>query len=222
MIMNDYAVVLTHNRLELLWPCVESISPQVDQVVVVDNASDPPVPPDEWPTNVEVVYESEQPPNLARFWNHQLERIAGWHDADAAWNVALLCDDVMVPSDWYERVANGMREHGCAAASAHQYTPLSAPIVKREPDTDIMNRMCGWAFMLAGEMGLRADESMHWWWVDTSVDWDSRVKGGTVIVPGPVAENQRPNDFTYSVPGLADQAGRDGEAFTAKYGWRPW
>jgi len=34
-------------------------------VVIVDNASDPPVSHDEWPANVSVVHDPLQPPNLA-------------------------------------------------------------------------------------------------------------------------------------------------------------
>ncbi len=38
------AVILTHNRPELLAACVGAIRGQVDTVLVVDNASAPPAP----------------------------------------------------------------------------------------------------------------------------------------------------------------------------------
>jgi len=211
----------------MLWPCVEAVSPQVDQVAIVDNASSPPVVQEDWTSNVHVYREELQPPNIAYMWNTQIDRFTAQeqingNDGRHPFEIAFLCDDVVVPPDWFGRVTSAMREHGAAAGSAHSYSPIGTPIVKREHDGDIHNRMCGWAFILAGEKGLRADESMKWWFQDTSVDWDARLNGGTVIAPGPIAVNQRPNDFTNSVPGLAEQAGRDREAFGRRWGSVPW
>jgi hypothetical protein len=221
--MTRYAVILTHNRWDDLKGTVAQIMPQCDRVIIVDNASNPPVSRDpSWQPHVEIVYDPEQPPNLARLWNTQLARIGWWEEGAAAWEVAFLCDDVDVPLGWYSAVVDAMRLHGCAAGSTHQYTPVASPIVKREPDTDIHNRMTGWAFVLAGEKGLVADERFHFWWQDTDLDWAARRNSGMVIAPGPVAKNQQPGYWTNAKPSLTEQAGRDGEAFAAKHGTRPW
>jgi glycosyltransferase involved in cell wall biosynthesis len=223
-----FAVVLTHNRPELLTRCVAAIAPQVDLVLVVDNASDPPVNLDDLHavggSDVLLLSVPGQPPNLARLWNLGFEvvrRAAG--DADyGQWDIAVLCDDAIAPDGWVDTVATGMRAHGAAAAATHSIAPVAAPILKTAPDADIANRMPGWAFVLRGELGLRADESMHWWYQDTSLDFSARLAGGMVIVPGSVVVNELPNDFTSSVPGLAEQAARDREAFAAKWGEVPW
>jgi hypothetical protein len=219
---NRFAVVLTHNRPDLLAQCVAAIAPQADLVLVVDNASDPPAEVTGH-DNVTVVQVPDQPPNLARMWNQALDAIAK-HRPDwvEQWDVAVLCDDAIAPDGWLDAVATTMRAHGAAAGSTHSITPVASPIMKTAPDNDIHNRMCGWAFVLRGEAGLRADESMHWWFCDTMVDWEARAAGGMVIAPGPIVPNARPNDFTYSVPGLAEQAGRDREAFARRYGSAPW
>jgi hypothetical protein len=80
--------------------------------------------------------------------------------------------------------------------------------------------MCPWAFILRGEVGLRADEKFGWWWGDTDLDWQACAAGGVLLLPGPVPANTLANSTT--VGALAEQAGRDGQYFTAKWGRRPW
>lgn len=217
------ATILTHNRHELLARCVAALRPQVHALLVIDNASDPPV---ESSVAYTLRRELEQPPNLARLMNYGFDHWATYV-ADVAvvrettrWDVATVCDDVEVPAGWFEAVAGELRAWNAAAASSGGRQ--DAVIVKQVPDGDIFNRMQGAAFVMRGELGLRADERMRWWWQDTDLDWQARGAGGTVIVPGYEAVNSRPNDFTYSVPGLGEQAGRDGEVFAAKWGGRPW
>jgi glycosyltransferase involved in cell wall biosynthesis len=218
-----FAIVLTHNRPALLARCLAAIVPQTDLTLVVDNASDPPAVTPDGLDNVLVVRDEEQPPNLARLWNRGLDALTMWRPPGLdTWDVAVLCDDAVVHPGWFDAVASTMRGCGAAAGSTHSIQPVAAPLLKTAPDSDLFNRMCGWAFVLRGETNLRADESMHWWWQDTSMDFDARTKGGMVIAPGPVVLNERPNDFTYSVPGLAEQAGRDREAFQARWGFVPW
>lgn len=221
-----FAVVLTHNRPDLLAKCVAAIGPQVDLTIVIDNASDPPVDladiADEgWRTIL--LHVPDQPPNLARLWNVGLDTATTLRaGAPGPWHVAFLCDDAIVGAGWFTAVADTIRTHGAAAGSTHAISRVASPLVKTAPDSDIYNRMCGWAFVVSAEKGWRANESMHWWWLDTDADFSARVSGGMVIAPGPVVVNERPNDFTYSVPGLAEQAGRDREAFAAKWGSAPW
>lgn len=215
--MNDYAVVLTHNRPALLQRCVATLAPQVGLLIIVDNASDPAVEHGGWPPNVSVCQVPDQPPNLGRLWNEQLNELATWN-VDQPWNVALICDDVIVPPDWYARVRDGLRAHDGTAASAHSYAPAGEAYVLREL-TNGADRMCPWAFMLAGEQGLRADETMHWWYVDTDLDWQARQRRGTVIVPGAIAPNLEVGYWTAVKPELGLQAQRDGETFWTK--WRP-
>lgn len=220
----NYAVVLTHNRPVELAACIAAIDPQVDLVIVVDNASDPPASPPILTKPHLVIVVPEQPPNLSTLWNLALADAAEHADGERH-NVALLCDDVVVPEGWFATVRRGMRNHGAGAASTHQATPITSPIVKTAPDRDVWNRMCGWAFMLAGERGLRADERLRWWWCDTHLDFLARRNGGMVLAPGPVAVNSKPNGWTTQRVELAEQAGKDGETFAeiwAHDGGRPW
>jgi GT2 family glycosyltransferase len=225
------AIILTHNRPELLQRCVSAIAPQVDQVLIIDNASDPPVN-NGWPgrrrfpANTYIFNIPDQPPNLSKLWNNGLRWACDvvYRDdvEDAVWDVAVLCDDAIVPEGWFRIVADGMRAHNAAAASTHGITPIESPILKTAPDSDIRNRMCSWAFVTAGERNIQADERLRWWWGDTDFDWRARQAGGVVILPGPVVVNERPNDFLVNIPELGEQAGRDTEMFVAIHGGRPW
>lgn len=223
----SFAIILTHNRPVELAATLRAVSAQGVAALVIDNASDPPVklPPPAPGMPVWVLHNNQQPPNLSALWNRGLDWIGSWFGDDDRWNVALLCDDVVLPPDWFESVRTTMRGHGASAASRHQMTNISSPILKTEPDRDLANRMCGWAFMVAGERGLRADERLHWWWCDTHMDFLARKNGGMVIAPGEPARNGAANYWTTRRPELAEQAGRDGDTFAeiwAHDGGRPW
>lgn len=215
-----YAIVPTHNRPELLRQTVESLSPQVTGLVmVVDNASSPPVTGLETFSNVWVVPEPMQPPNLGTIWNRQLDAIASIEAAagSAEWDVAILCDDSPVPPGWVQTVSEAMRQFGASAASTHSYGEINEPYVLRQLSNGA-DRMCPWAFMLPGERGLRADDSMHWWYVDTDLDWRARQDTGTLVTPGPVVANLKVGEYTVTRPELGEQAGRDAETFHRKWG----
>lgn len=225
--MNNYAVILTHNRPEMVIQAIQAISPQVDRVHVVDNASTPPLQVHDggqWPLNVVLYHNPTQPPNLAKMWNEQLhliEKIArAAHQSE--WNVALLCDDAFAPEGWFEAVQHGMRTTGAVLGCTSAWDGLNQHLLKTEHDGNIFERLVGCAFVMAGEKGLRADESMHWWWCDTDLDWQARKAGGMVICPGPVVLNALPNVWTNVKHELGTRAGVDHAAFVAKWGSAPW
>src|SRR5215471_3715472 len=223
-----FSVILTHNRPEMLRDTVGQIAPQCDHVMVVDNASDPPVDPVAlhdltglWHGGIEVLTIPDQPPNLARLWNTALDVIASRLDG-TRYDVALLCDDLDIPPDWYDRVSRCLRENNASAASGHKHWTPAQFIIKTQPDQDIMNRMAGEAFMLPGEKGLRADPSMHWWYLDDDIDFQARAADGMVIAPGPGVVNRQPNHWTNVKPELSERAGLDAAAFAAKWGRPRW
>lgn len=227
--MNSYAIVLTHNRPELLRECVAAIGEQVDVVLVIDNASQPPITVELVAPGFDGDYRTllatvpDQPPNLARLWNIGFGMIAQLQGPEPGpWWVAVLCDDSIVPPGWFAAVTEAMAETGAAAGCSNPWGRDHPPQIKTAPDADIIGRMPGWAFILDGSKGLRADESMHWWWFDTSLDWEARAAGGMVMIGGYAVPNRLPNDYTNRKPELAEQAGRDAEAFVARWGWRPW
>lgn len=224
------AIVPTHNRPAELARLLDSLSTQCHVVVIIDNASTPPVDLPDWHPNRDVlgmrqlvVRDEEQPPNLYRLWNVGLHVAAEYvrgGDTDA-YDVAIFNDDTDVPPGWWDAVSGPLRAHptavvGCTGA----YDPVPRPQLRDAPDRDLMGRMTPWAWIAKGEVGQRADERFRWWWGDTDWDWRARALGGVLTVPGPVARNTLANSST--VGALAEQAGRDRETFIELHGSAPW
>lgn len=215
-----YAVITTHNRLEHLDALVGALYPQVDYITIVDNASDPPVSPTRYDLYTNVIRDDEQPPNLYRLWNLGLEVVREHAEALGEWDVAIFNDDVTLDGNWFTNVATALRSGPYAVASTSAHGTISQPRVMTQPGGGIWERMCPWAFVTRGELGLRADEDYRWWFGDTHFEWVARQSGGVIIVPGPIPGNTCANSTT--VGALAEQAGRDGETFARKWGSRPW
>lgn len=219
-----YAVVPTHSRPARLLSLVVSLGTQVDHIVVLDNASTPPVDVeklrDSVPerVSVEVLRDEQQPPNLARFWNLMLDRCRE-HNASqpgsmagSPYDVAILNDDAVVPAGWYNACATGLRSHDTAVIA---HTNPTTPALLTELHNDPNNRMTPHAFVIRGEVGMRSDEDMHWWYQDTDLDLRARLAGGVLSVKGPRVVNAHANTTTHGV--LAERALLDRDAFEKKW-----
>lgn len=211
------ALILTHNRPELLHGAVAAIRSQVDDVLVVDNASDPPA---EVPEGVHLAAIPDQPPNLSKLWNFGLDFFAGLY-GDRPWDVAVLCDDTVAPAGWFDVVAGAMRITNATVGCTNPWGVPHPPVVKRQPDRDIAGRMIGWAFVLDGTSGLRADETMTFWYLDTDLDFQARQLGGFVMVGGHPVPNVHPGEFT-ATGRYNKQIEQDRDAFAKKWGSLPW
>jgi hypothetical protein len=222
-----YAVVPTHNRPERLAALVGSLAKQTDHIVVLDNASDPPV---DWsvlasaalPATVEVLRDPQQPPHLSRFWNVLFDhcaKLATQRGPDSngylRWDVAVFNDDAIIPSGWFDACSTVLRGHLDAVVAhtgtvpIHRHELVDAYPYSRE------KRMCPWAFVVAGEEGLRADESMRWWFFDDDFNRQAIDAGGVIAVPGPLVINANAVESTTGV--LAEQAEQDRKTFEAKW-----
>lgn len=204
----------------------------VDKIFVVDNASTPPLHADDlipqhempgWPQLIEIIRDEEQPPNLSRLWNVGLD--AAQREAErrgsTEWDVIVLNDDVIIPPQWCQSVIEQLRAIDVVAVSTPTIHPINNVRVIRVPgEGGLPWRLCGWAFIMRGEVGLRGDEQLRWWYGDNDIDWTARTSGGIALVPGPVVINELANSTTNGV--LAEQAGRDRETFVSKWGKAPW
>lgn len=229
-----FAVVPTHNRPERLRALVGALGLQCDHIIVLDNASEPPV--DETAlkdaagdATVTVLRDPEQPPNLSRFWNVLFQQAAmialqaqkkGFGALNQPrWDVAVFNDDAIVPAGWYDICSTVLRGHPTAAVAhtgatpVHRHELLNAYPYPRE------KRMCPWAFVVKGELGLRADEQFRWWAGDDDFARQAIDAGGVLAAPGPLVINAHAVQSTRGE--LAEQAQRDLEAFAAKWGGTP-
>lgn len=220
-----YAIVPTRNRHDHLVSLLKSLEGQVDLVYVIDNASDEPLSSLWLRVQVPGVrtivrHDDTQPPHLYKMWNDALKTIYATAKImkEALFDVAIFNDDTELPDGWYDYVSQGLRQTGAAIACSSGASGI--PYVKTHRDGNILTRMTPWAFVMRGELEMLADETMHWWWGDTDLDWQACERGGVLHLPGYLTRNVLANSTTHGA--LAEQAGRDGETFALKWGGRPW
>lgn len=236
--MNVFAVIPTHNRFDDLVELLDTIPPDV-HILVIDNASDRDVrtslPLRFLGRRLRVIQDPEQPPNLSRLWNvgfdwaEQLYR-AGCKlpvefDQGDDWAVAILNDDVVLPVGFFELMTMELKAH--KVDIAFPGPPNETCFVNTKyPFPGVGLRMTGWCFVVRGGSGLRADERLRWWCGDDDLQASAVRHGrGTVRVEmkGSMAHELRhkhPDESTAGV--LAEQTHGDMEAFTKKWGRRPW
>lgn len=185
-----YAVIPTHNRPQDYADAYAAIKPQVDWVITVAHLAPY---AGSWPT----IWYEYRVPNISVMWNLGLDYAHGLANG-RPYDVAVLNDDCIVPPDWFARVTRGMRRHNTAAGC-----------VKRPGD----HRMTGYAFILNGDAGLRADPQFQWWYGDDDLE---RQAGSVTFVNGQDVEHRHPNSTT--VGRLAEIAAEDGLRYKEKWG----
>jgi hypothetical protein len=216
------AVIPTRDRHDLVADCIRSIVDQVDTVILVDNLSDPPIDPEPWHGKVRAVRAPLDPPNISALWNIGLALADAARGDAAAWDIAVLNSDVVVPPGWVERLSRAMRATTAVLAYPDQHGGTRQILHTKAGPIDLRQRITGYAYLLRGEAELRLDEDLAWWYSDDSLDWTARERGGALLVPGIPVEHRCPNGSMHERPELAEQAGRDRETFAAKWGRTPW
>lgn len=218
--MRKFAVIPSRSRRELLDALVTQLVAEDVGVIVVDNGYDPPYD-EAYERGALIARHTENPPNLSRLWNIGLETAHRLAEEDYV--VAVLNDDVILPTGFMSRLARVIDQTGAAAAfpDVHRVLPPEHLLIHREAKpVPLQTRLCGFAFALRGDAGIRADESLAWWYGDDDIDWTARTRGGSVLVGGLTLTHLHPNQTTIGV--LAEQAGRDRQTFIAKWGCAPW
>jgi hypothetical protein len=230
--VNLFAVIPSGNRPAELTRLVKALVTDGVHVIVVNTGYE--LCPSEWldagtPENpVAVVNAVTEPKNISRWWNFGLELAAEWNDRlalDAGlyesgqpeYVVAVLNDDIVVESGFVHALAHGIIYHDVAISYPDVFG-MGRDQVFHQPSHW---RMSGYAFALRGSMGIRADESMVWWYGDNDIEWQAFALGaGTVTVGGLKIQHLYPSQST--VGELAEQAGRDRATFVQKWGAPPW
>lgn len=218
-----YAIIPSTGR-DCLKRCIEAIEDQVDNVIVIDTLQFLREAPNGhwfWRTDVNKVHliDSERTEtNISHWWNCGLRAIVEYllPDKIKNWDVAIINDDAIVPSGWVDAVSANMRKHAAVAGCSGQYDV----VLRKAEAVQLDMRMQGFAFLLAGEAGLRANEDLHWYFSDDYVDWESRRLGGMAMQPGFPVAHLHPNG--QMTPELQVQTGKDAQAFLDLYGRMPW
>ncbi|MFD9223828.1 glycosyltransferase family 2 protein [Streptomyces sp. NPDC060064] len=217
------AVIPTRDRHQMLADCVNSIVDQVDHVLVVDNGSQPPIDTSAWGRRTRRYGVDMDPPNISALWNIGIGKADGvaWIHGATDWDIAVLNSDVVVPPGWVDALSGAMRSTTAVLAYPDQFDGRQQILHTKAEPVDLRQRITGYAYMIRGEVGLRLDESMAWWYSDDDLDWRARENGGALLVPGIPVQHLDPNGSTNARPELAEQAGRDRETFIAKWGRGP-
>jgi hypothetical protein len=200
-----------------------AISPQVDSTILVYTVpwKDGEVRPH---PHFGVALRDVGSPNISRWWNEGLDictQVMDMTEGDTPgrYDVAILNDDVIVPPGWFDTVSDGMRMYECAAACSG--APNSSPVLLQRPGpVPLHTRLQGFAFILAGEKGIRANEELRWYFSDDYIDWRARELGGMVMVPGHNVNHLYPNE---QMTGELHQfSAEDAAKFKEIWGVMPW
>lgn len=220
-----YAVVPSNGR-PFLDDLLASLAGQVDDVLVVANnwqradggqaLRDSGAPVD--------VLDGPDERNISRWWNLGLDAFAKLAEGSGAaeWDVLVVNDDVVCPPDLVETLSARMRATTAVLVYPDQAGGQREILHTTAAPVPLSQRITGYAFLLRGEAGLRADESLVWWAGDDDLDFQARQQGGALLVPGVPVEHRAPDVQTNASPELTAQTCRDMDTFLTKWGVRPW
>ena len=217
-----FAVVPSNGR-PVLDECLAAIGDQVDTVILIGNnwQRDRGVSSSGAFVSNDYDYGDQ---NISRWWNYGLdkaERLARYRGA-AEWDVAVLNDDAIIPPGWVETLSSRMRATTAVCAYPDQSGGQQEILHTGAAPVPLSQRITGYAFMLRGESGLRADEDFVWWAGDDDLGLRAQQQGGALLVPGIPVEHRAPDVQTNASPVLSAQTCRDMDTFVAKWGVRPW
>lgn len=184
--------IIPTNGRDCVDRAVASLLHQVEHLLVLESGIE--VSHREYPEKVTVLREPSGEINISKWWNYGLQ----WaqdkaQEAEAAtWDVAIINDDVEVPPTWLCYIADDMRTLGCVAACSGGSS--TAPVIQRRPGVvGLFNRLQGFAFTVAGESGIRADENFRWYYSDDMLGIIAAQMGGMVMFPGCRVTHRYPN-----------------------------
>lgn len=215
-------VVVPSNGRACLKDCLQAIGPQVDYTIIVYTV---PYRDGEFRpvAGQGAALRDLRSPNISRWWNQGFDlakRVNDLSDGAAKeYDIAVLNDDVIVPEGWFDAVASKMREMRAAAACSGGPGNMATFHTHPGP-VSLLTRMQGFAFMVAGEKGIRANEDLRWYFSDDWIDWESRRNGGMVMIQGFQVQHLYPNG--QMTPELQVFCAEDAAKFQALWGMMPW
>lgn len=219
-----FAIIPSNGRA-CLDESVQAILPQVDKVIII-NTSDQgfhryPMRSD----NIDQLYASDwgEGINISRWWNQGLQHAENWCKhvqikaklLTVTWDVAIINDDCIVPEGWMAAVAGNMRQHLAVAGCSGGHNV----ILREQGLVPLDQRMQGFAFVLKGEHGMRANELFAWYYSDDYIDWESRLAGGMAMLQGFPVTHLYPNGQV--TPEIHQLIAQGAASFYASYGRMP-
>jgi hypothetical protein len=205
-----YAVIPVRDKHPQTFALLSQLGLPAERVVVVDGGSR--IPAKEALSGLADVVECAQG-GVAELWNAGLDRVASL--SNGIYNVAILANTIVVDPGFLSGLAAGLRgsrDRVIAYPDWERRLPAG--------DCDPEGPMSGFAFMLRGEDGLRADPQFVQSWASVDLERWARLEGEVVCVGGVHANDRAPVPSETSDPGAA-QSDEDRQRFEAKWGTTP-
>jgi hypothetical protein len=212
--MHDVWVVIPAHRprLDDLAGCLRTLRHDPHKTVVVWNGDQE---PPELPCNVAIDSGTEL--NISRWWNLGLEYVSS--NARPVHDVLVLNCDARVTQQGVDRLASALRQWDLAMVGPTyrgEYNGPETRINRELKPVSHWDRVAGFCFMLARELGIRADERLRWWFGDDDIEWQARRLRGTGLVPGVRVEHP-PAGGTRIEGELRSIVGKDAKVFEATW-----
>lgn len=212
--------VIPTNGRDCVVHAINALLPQVDYLAVVEAGNE--ITRRSYPENVTILSDQDKSRiNISRWWNIGLD----WSQAVATalgeetWDVAIINDDVEVPPLWLCYIADDMRILNCVAACSGGTS--STPVIHRAaaPVMNLYQRLQGFAFVVAGESGIRADERFRWYFSDDAIGAIAAGMGGVVMFPACHVTHRHPN--AQVTPAMQVMIAEDAVIFAQEWGRLP-
>lgn len=213
-----FGVVPTNGR-DCVDRAIAALRPQVDHIMVIQAGNN--VTPRDYPAGVTLAAD-QGAPNISRWWNIGIDwaRDTATQLGHLQWDVAIINDDVIVPEGWVCYVADDLRDFGAVAGCSGGPREGVLVVHRRAAPVPLHDRIQGFAFILVGESGIRADEEFTWYFSDDNLGYEAASMGGMAMKPGCHVRHLYPNGQMTAE--LQVQNSLSAQAFVKKWGKLPW
>ena len=128
----------------------------------------------------------ERPLNISEWWNLGAEFIDNMErgNGNTEWNIIYMESDARLSARDVDLLQTALRTHDVGMAGSDWQHALTHDDVRRGLNDLHPYRLPGFALMVRGELGLRHDPDMRWWFSDDDFEWTARANHGTVLVAG--------------------------------------
>jgi hypothetical protein len=210
-------MVLPSNGRACMQACFDSLVNQADHLFLVRNA-DFRSPPSPGSHRMTVLDYREGKLPIHQWWNLGIEAAEKYAASYCCskWNTLIVNDDVVASPDAVPVLAAALRDSPAALASPYRPGVASSGNLLMTGNNIYPpgSWLCGWFFMLRGEVGLRADMNLNWWFGDNDLEWQARHVGGALLVQGCNVTNQLPGGHDGM---MAEEIQLDGKYFAQKW-----
>lgn len=218
-----YVTIPVRDRHEWVANLVGQLTTQIANpldIFVFDNESNPPQP--RWGRVKPIPAPGA---GVFEMWNWGLDMAEGQAQADGheRWNVAVLNSDVSIPPGWLSLMADGLRSCPFTAiAYSDIYEVGYGRVMQIDNFTYAHQTFSGWAWMMAGEYGLRCDPRFSYWYGDADLEATARANGYHVVcVGGSEVEHLDAGGHVTRERHRLEQARADEARYAEKWGMDP-